>query len=122
MEMASPSINAAVTDLASEGYREVVIVPYFLSPGRHITEDIPALVAEAQAHNAGVHCVLAETIGESMYFSVHAMHACRPLQSFLASKLQCMSCPVHGRGTGVGHPQELLANCATVQNSAAVGA
>lgn len=42
----------------------MVVAPYFLSRGRHIQEDIPALVAEAQQQFPGVTCQIAEPIGE----------------------------------------------------------
>ena len=63
MELAEPSIGAAVAKCASEGYRKVVVAPYFLARGRHITSDIPAMVAEAQKAHPEVSCVIAEPIG-----------------------------------------------------------
>ena len=42
----------------------MVIAPYFLSRGRHIQEDIPALVREAQAKHPGLRCIIAQPIGE----------------------------------------------------------
>ncbi len=63
MELAEPSIGTAVSRCASEGFRKIVIAPYFLSRGRHITSDIPALVAEAQKAHPEVECVIAEPIG-----------------------------------------------------------
>lgn len=64
MEIAQPSILEAVTALARDGFKDIVLAPYFLSPGRHITQDIPALMAEAQRANPGIRCVLADPIGE----------------------------------------------------------
>lgn len=46
------------------GASRVVIAPYFLSRGRHIQEDIPALVAAAQQQYPGISCSIAEPIGE----------------------------------------------------------
>ena len=63
MELAEPSIGTAVAKCASAGCKTAVIAPYFLSRGRHITSDIPALVAEAQLANPGVRCIIAEPIG-----------------------------------------------------------
>ena len=49
MELSAPSILDALRDvLVSDGVTEVVCVPYFLSPGRHATEDVPNLIAEAR--------------------------------------------------------------------------
>jgi sirohydrochlorin ferrochelatase len=64
MELAEPSIGEAVAKCAAEGYKKVVIAPYFLSRGRHIITDIPAMVAEAQKAHPEVACVIAEPIGE----------------------------------------------------------
>jgi len=41
-----------------------VIAPYFLSRGRHVQQDIPAIVKEAAARHPGVECVVADPIGE----------------------------------------------------------
>jgi hypothetical protein len=49
MEISAPSILNALRDvLVKDGIAEVVCVPYFLSPGRHATEDVPNLIAEAR--------------------------------------------------------------------------
>ena len=52
MEIAPPTIEDGIrTLLAADdgGLTRIVCHPYFLSPGRHVTEDIPQLVAEAVA-------------------------------------------------------------------------
>jgi sirohydrochlorin ferrochelatase len=66
MELAEPSIGTAVAKCASAGCKTAVIAPYFLSRGRHISEDIPALVAEAQMANPNVRCIIAEPIGAAV--------------------------------------------------------
>ena len=63
MELAEPSIASAVAKCVSEGYKKVVVAPYFLSRGRHITSDIPAMVAEAQRAHPEIACVIADPIG-----------------------------------------------------------
>ncbi|KAK9838199.1 hypothetical protein WJX81_008429 [Elliptochloris bilobata] len=63
MELAQPSIADAVAKCAAAGAKKVVVAPYFLSRGRHITEDIPALVASAQAEHPSLQCVVADPIG-----------------------------------------------------------
>mmetsp|Transcript_12910 Transcript_12910/g.23388 ORF Transcript_12910/g.23388 Transcript_12910/m.23388 type:complete len:372 (-) Transcript_12910:87-1202(-) len=48
MELASPTIEEGIRSLIEdEGVDQIVCHPYFLSPGRHVTEDIPELVAAA---------------------------------------------------------------------------
>ncbi|KAL6763037.1 hypothetical protein V8C86DRAFT_2506010 [Haematococcus lacustris] len=63
MEIAEPTIEQAVGRCAAAGADTVVVAPYFLSRGRHIQEDIPALVKEAQAKHPAVTCVVADPIG-----------------------------------------------------------
>lgn len=58
----SPSINDAVSKAASLGAARVVLAPYFLSRGRHVREDIPALAREA-AEAAGLPVTVAEPFG-----------------------------------------------------------
>lgn len=47
MELAEPSIPQGFAECVRRGADEIVAVPYMLSPGRHSTEDIPRMVAEA---------------------------------------------------------------------------
>ena len=47
MELAEPSIAEGFADCVRAGATEVVAFPYMLSPGKHVTRDIPRLVAEA---------------------------------------------------------------------------
>ncbi|MDZ7840434.1 MAG: CbiX/SirB N-terminal domain-containing protein [Gammaproteobacteria bacterium] len=48
LELASPAIPDAIDELAGRGARRIVLIPYFLSAGRHVGEDIPAIVADAR--------------------------------------------------------------------------
>ena len=47
MELAAPSIADAYASCVAQGATSIVCHPFFLSPGRHVTEDVPALLAEA---------------------------------------------------------------------------
>lgn len=47
MELAQPDIAMAFRKCVEQGAARVVVFPYFLSPGRHWSEDIPRLVTEA---------------------------------------------------------------------------
>ena len=50
MELAQPDIATAFERCVARGATQVVVFPYFLSPGRHWKQDIPELVAAA-AHS-----------------------------------------------------------------------
>ena len=47
MELAEPSIAAGFADCVRNGATEVIAFPYMLSPGKHVTRDVPRLVSEA---------------------------------------------------------------------------
>lgn len=63
MELAEPSIAQAFSRCVAQGASEIVIQPYFLSPGRHSTRDIPYLAAEAAEGFPGVRYRLGEPLG-----------------------------------------------------------
>ena len=49
MELAEPSIATAYGRCVARGAVRVVVVPFFLGPGKHWTQDIPRLTAEIAA-------------------------------------------------------------------------
>lgn len=63
MELAEPSIAQAFEKCVARGAKQIVVHPYFLAPGRHVTQDIPALAAAAAAQFSGIHYVVTEPIG-----------------------------------------------------------
>jgi sirohydrochlorin ferrochelatase len=63
MELAEPSLDAALARCAARGAREVIVCPYFLGPGRHTSRDIPQLVAAARAAHPELQVALAEPLG-----------------------------------------------------------
>ena len=64
LELADPLIPAGVEALANEGADDITVVPYFLSAGRHVVEDIPAEVEKSKLPN-GVDVTIAPYVGES---------------------------------------------------------
>lgn len=63
MELAEPDIAQAFAKCVARGARHVVIHPYFLSPGRHSTTDIPQLAAAAAAGHPGVQYTVTACLG-----------------------------------------------------------
>lgn len=47
LELASPSIEAAIDSCYEEGASELLVLPYFLSEGTHVAKDVPSEVAKA---------------------------------------------------------------------------
>jgi len=63
MELAEPTIAQAFSKCVERGATEVIVFPYFLSPGRHWTEDIPALVANAAMEHPGMRWLVTAPFG-----------------------------------------------------------
>jgi sirohydrochlorin ferrochelatase len=63
MELAEPSIATAFVRCVERGAKRVVICPYFLGPGKHWTQDIPRLTAEAAARFPGIQFHVTPTLG-----------------------------------------------------------
>ena len=59
----SPTLADAVAACASRGAARVIVAPYFLSRGRHVDSDIPALAAAAAAAAGGIPVVVAPPLG-----------------------------------------------------------
>jgi sirohydrochlorin ferrochelatase len=63
MELAEPTIEQAFAAAVRAGATQVVVHPYFLSPGRHSMSDIPRLVAEAARAFPGVEYCVTQPLG-----------------------------------------------------------
>jgi len=63
MELAEPSIATAFARCVAQGARRVVVMPYFLGPGKHWDQDIPRLSAAAAAAHRGVSYLVTAPIG-----------------------------------------------------------
>jgi len=63
MELAEPSIATAFDRCVARGAQLVVVSPYFLLPGRHWNQDIPALTAEAAERHPEVPFLVAAPLG-----------------------------------------------------------
>ncbi|MDZ4857780.1 MAG: CbiX/SirB N-terminal domain-containing protein [Candidatus Hydrogenedentes bacterium] len=63
MELAEPTIEQTFAECVARGARRIVVHPYFLAPGRHSTQDIPRMCAEAAAKFPGVTHTVTEPLG-----------------------------------------------------------
>lgn len=63
MELAEPSIRTAYDRCVERGATRVIVCPFFLGPGKHWTEDIPRLTAEAAAAHPATRYHVTPTLG-----------------------------------------------------------
>ena len=65
LELAEPLIPDAINCCVNQGASDVCIVPYFLSAGRNVQEDVPAEVDKARAMNSEIPMEILPHIGAS---------------------------------------------------------
>lgn len=64
LELCSPDLTQAATDLIASGARQIRAFPLFLGVGKHAREDLPQRVAQLRAQHPGVPVELMPTAGE----------------------------------------------------------
>jgi sirohydrochlorin ferrochelatase len=63
LELAEPNIPDGLRALIREGARDITVMPYFLSAGRHVAEDIPGEVDLVRGEFPDVAISLAPYLG-----------------------------------------------------------
>jgi sirohydrochlorin ferrochelatase len=63
LQHGTPSLSDAIQICAQHGSGKIVIVPFFLQVGMHVTADIPVLVARAVAQFPGVQITTTDAVG-----------------------------------------------------------
>lgn len=48
LELATPSIPEGIARLVKKGVSQLVVMPYFLAPGTHVVDDVPAFIQAAR--------------------------------------------------------------------------
>lgn len=64
LELAEPSIPDAIDAAVADGAVEILLLPYFLHPGRHLRSDLPRLAGEARDRHPQVAVELLPAFGE----------------------------------------------------------
>lgn len=63
MEMATPTITEGFSTCVKQGAKHVIVMPFFLAPGKHATDDIPRMIQEAAEQFDGVTWRIADVLG-----------------------------------------------------------
>ena len=54
LELADPDIPTAIEQGIQHGAQKIAVLPYFLSAGRHIAEDIPEILEEIRSRHPAI--------------------------------------------------------------------
>lgn len=63
LELADPSIAAAIDAAVAAGARDIAVLPYFLAAGRHVSRDLPRLVKDRQQAHPAISIRLLDYLG-----------------------------------------------------------
>jgi sirohydrochlorin ferrochelatase len=77
LEMAAPSIEEAVDSCFRSGASELLVLPYFLAAGSHVTDDVPAVINAAMKQWPGRSCRVLPHIGAMDYMVNLVAGACK---------------------------------------------
>lgn len=64
LQMHSPNLHASVKKVIDKGCKKIVIVPFFLFTGNHVTRDIPKEIEREAKFYQGVEFIYAKNIGD----------------------------------------------------------
>jgi precorrin-8X/cobalt-precorrin-8 methylmutase len=63
LQFAQPDIMQAISECVKDGVKQIIIHPYFLSSGLHVTRDIPEVIKEAEKKYPDVKFIYTEPLG-----------------------------------------------------------
>ncbi|MBI4459385.1 MAG: CbiX/SirB N-terminal domain-containing protein [Acidobacteria bacterium] len=62
LELAQPDLAASIAGLVADGIRRIVIIPYFLSMGVHVRQDLPRLIEQQRARYPEVEILMSQSL------------------------------------------------------------
>jgi sirohydrochlorin ferrochelatase len=86
----TPTIPDGIDELVAAGAQRIIAFPYFLHMGRHVAEDLPELIAAAQAKHATTAIHLAHHLDYDLAL-VDAVQGLLPLATPLATPLPAVT-------------------------------
>ncbi len=63
LQFVGPDIDAAIDAAAAEGAQKIILHPFFLYAGMHVTKDIPAIIAEARKRHPAIEMIYSAPLG-----------------------------------------------------------
>ncbi len=63
LQFAQPDLMAAISGAAADRPERIIVHPYFLNAGAHVTKDIPGMIEEARSLYPGIEFIYTEPLG-----------------------------------------------------------
>ena len=64
LDVSSPDIPSGIETCILQGAREVLVLLNFLNSGKHVDQDIPAIIKKAQEAHPGIKFSLSKPVGQ----------------------------------------------------------
>lgn len=64
LQLSKPALHTSVKKLVGNGYKKIIIVPFFLFAGNHVSRDIPKIIAKEASLYKEIKFVYARNIGQ----------------------------------------------------------
>jgi len=64
LQLCKPDLRTAVKKIIKKGCKKIIVVPFFLFKGNHVTRDIPKVIAKEAKANKNVEFVYANSLGQ----------------------------------------------------------
>jgi sirohydrochlorin cobaltochelatase len=62
LTLTTPRLEDVIQSMYAEGFREITIIPYFLSNGSHVIEHIPKILKEMESNLEGLSLLLESSL------------------------------------------------------------
>lgn len=69
LEIGQPDLLSALASLYESGVKHITLLPVFLGVGKHLRQDLPVLVGQAQRTHPDLHIALLPALGEHPLFA-----------------------------------------------------
>lgn len=63
LQLAEPDIQQGVDTMVSKGFKDIIVMPYFLYSGLHVQQDIPAEIEEAKRRHPEIRTTMTRNLG-----------------------------------------------------------
>ena len=64
LQLAKPDLGQSLEKLAKAGCRRIIIIPFFLFVGNHVSRDIPEIIEQEKKKYPDVNFIYTENLGE----------------------------------------------------------
>jgi sirohydrochlorin ferrochelatase len=66
LQLVHPNLSKGIRNLAKEGCRKIIIVPFFLFAGNHVSRDIPGIIREEKRKYPHIAFVYTKNLGQDL--------------------------------------------------------